>query len=47
MAPEISITPKIFLIDVDGVMTNGQFAYTKEGKIMKIFGPDDNATSEP
>ena len=42
MASEIGMTPKIFLIDVDGVMTNGQFAYTKEGKIMKIFGPDDH-----
>ncbi len=42
MASEIGITPKIFLIDVDGVMTNGQFTYTKEGKIMKNFGPDDH-----
>jgi len=42
MASEIGITPKIFLIDVDGVMTNGQFTYTKEGKVMKTFGPDDH-----
>ena len=34
--------PKQFLIDVDGVMTTGQFAYTPDGKTMKIFGPDDN-----
>ena len=34
--------PKIFILDVDGVMTTGQFLYTKEGKQMKIFGPDDN-----
>ena len=34
--------PKVFLLDVDGVMTTGQFAYTAEGKSMKIFGPDDN-----
>jgi len=34
--------PKVFLLDVDGVMTTGQFGYTAEGKSMKIFGPDDN-----
>ena len=31
-----------FIIDVDGVMTTGKFLYTEEGKVMKIFGPDDN-----
>lgn len=30
------------IIDVDGVMTTGQFLYTADGKAMKIFGPDDN-----
>jgi 3-deoxy-D-manno-octulosonate 8-phosphate phosphatase (KDO 8-P phosphatase) len=35
-------TPKVFILDVDGVLTTGQFFYTVEGKIMKIFGPDDN-----
>jgi len=30
-----------FLIDVDGVMTDGQFHYSIDGKVMKIFGPDD------
>ena len=34
--------PKVFILDVDGVMTNGQFLYSKEGKEMKVFGPDDN-----
>ena len=34
--------PKNFVIDIDGVMTNGQMLYTKNGKYMKIFGPDDN-----
>jgi 3-deoxy-D-manno-octulosonate 8-phosphate phosphatase (KDO 8-P phosphatase) len=34
--------PKVFILDVDGVLTTGQFFYTAEGKIMKIFGPDDN-----
>ena len=33
---------KTFIIDVDGVMTTGKFLYTEEGKVMKIFGPDDN-----
>jgi 3-deoxy-D-manno-octulosonate 8-phosphate phosphatase (KDO 8-P phosphatase) len=31
-----------FVVDVDGVMTTGHFMYTAEGKVMKIFGPDDN-----
>jgi len=34
--------PKIFILDVDGVMTTGQFLYTEDGKTMKVFGPDDN-----
>ncbi|WP_071467076.1 HAD family hydrolase [Polynucleobacter asymbioticus] len=34
--------PKCFILDVDGVMTTGHFLYTSEGKVMKIFGPDDN-----
>ena len=34
--------PLCFILDVDGVLTNGQFLYTAEGKQMKIFGPDDN-----
>jgi 3-deoxy-D-manno-octulosonate 8-phosphate phosphatase (KDO 8-P phosphatase) len=36
------VTPKCFILDVDGVMTTGQFLYTSDGKAMKIFGPDDN-----
>lgn len=32
----------IFILDVDGVMTDGKFYYTKSGKVMKKFGPDDN-----
>lgn len=35
-------TPKVFLLDVDGVLTTGHFLYTVEGKSAKIFGPDDN-----
>ena len=34
--------PEIFFLDVDGVLTTGQFLYSKEGKSFKIFGPDDN-----
>ena len=34
--------PKYFILDVDGVMTTGHFLYTAKGKVMKIFGPDDN-----
>lgn len=37
-----SIRPSVFILDVDGVLTTGQFFYTAEGKIMKAFGPDDN-----
>ncbi len=34
--------PSVFILDVDGVMTTGHFLYTVEGKVMKVFGPDDN-----
>jgi 3-deoxy-D-manno-octulosonate 8-phosphate phosphatase (KDO 8-P phosphatase) len=33
---------KNFIIDVDGVLTDGTYYYTSEGKIMKKFGPEDN-----
>ncbi len=33
---------KYFILDVDGVMTTGQFTYTAEGKVSKVFGPHDN-----
>ena len=33
---------KNFIIDVDGVMTDGRFYYTSEGKAMKAFGADDH-----
>ena len=35
-------TIKNFILDVDGVFTDGQFYYTSEGKMMKKFGPEDN-----
>ena len=34
--------PKYFILDVDGVMTDGTFYYSKSGKILKLFGPDDH-----
>lgn len=33
--------PKIFVLDVDGVMTTGQFLYSEFGKTYKVFGPHD------
>jgi|TARA_B110000438_G_C15820288_1_gene654045 3-deoxy-D-manno-octulosonate 8-phosphate phosphatase (KDO 8-P phosphatase) len=33
---------KSFILDVDGVMTDGKFTYTLDGKISKVFGPDDS-----
>ena len=32
----------IFLLDVDGVMTTGQFIYSEEGKSFKVFGAHDH-----
>ena len=31
-----------FIVDVDGVMTTGQFLYSGDGKAYKIFGPHDS-----
>ena len=36
------IKPKNFILDVDGVMTDGRFYYSADGKIMKSFGADDS-----
>jgi 3-deoxy-D-manno-octulosonate 8-phosphate phosphatase (KDO 8-P phosphatase) len=33
---------KNFILDVDGVMTTGQFLYSEDGKVYKIFGPHDS-----
>src|SRR3989344_6855540 len=35
-------TIKNFILDVDGVFTDGKFYYTIDGKVMKKFGPEDN-----
>lgn len=32
---------KHFILDVDGVMTDGTFIYTADGKVAKVFGPHD------
>ena len=37
-----NLTPSVFILDVDGVLTDGTFYYTTEGKVMKKFGADDN-----
>jgi 3-deoxy-D-manno-octulosonate 8-phosphate phosphatase (KDO 8-P phosphatase) len=34
--------PTYFILDVDGVITDGKMTYDKNGKKFKIFGPDDN-----
>ena len=34
--------PKVFILDVDGVMTTGRFFYSDSGKVFKEFGPDDS-----
>lgn len=36
------IKVKNFIIDVDGVFTDGTYYYTIDGKVMKKFGPEDN-----
>ena len=34
-------SPKNIVLDVDGIMTTGQFLYDDKGKKFKVFGPDD------
>lgn len=34
--------PSVFILDVDGVLTDGGFYYSAEGKVLKKFGADDN-----
>ncbi len=36
------LKPNIFILDVDGVLTDGKFHYSEEGKVFKVFGADDN-----
>tara|TARA_B100001173_G_C15845137_1_gene486350 strand:- start:45 stop:563 length:519 start_codon:yes stop_codon:yes gene_type:complete len=34
--------PVVLILDVDGVLTDGKFYYTVDGKYLKAFGPDDS-----
>ena len=34
--------PNYFILDVDGVMTDGRFLYSEKGKVFKTFGPHDS-----
>lgn len=34
--------PKYFILDVDGVLTDGKFIYSNQGKKYKVFGPHDH-----
>ena len=36
------MNPKVFILDVDGVMTTGHFLYSQDGKEYKVFGSHDN-----
>lgn len=38
----VSVKPKVFILDVDGVLSSGAFFYSEAGKAFKVFGPDDN-----
>ena len=31
-----------FILDLDGVLTDGSFHYSIDGKVYKTFGPDDH-----
>jgi 3-deoxy-D-manno-octulosonate 8-phosphate phosphatase (KDO 8-P phosphatase) len=37
-----TFTPRYFVLDVDGVLTDGKMYYTIDGKSSKVFGADDN-----
>lgn len=37
-----SLKPSFFILDVDGVMTDGTFLYSERGKIYKVFGAHDH-----
>ena len=36
------IVPLNFILDLDGVLTDGKFYYSQDGKYMKVFGADDH-----
>ncbi|MBF0595076.1 MAG: HAD hydrolase family protein [Candidatus Omnitrophica bacterium] len=35
------VIPEFFILDVDGVLSTGQFLYSSNGKNYKVFGPHD------
>ena len=39
--PSTRFDVSVFVVDVDGVLTDGSFTYSSEGKVTKQFGPDD------
>jgi 3-deoxy-D-manno-octulosonate 8-phosphate phosphatase (KDO 8-P phosphatase) len=39
---QLTAPPKVFVIDVDGVMTDGSFLYDQNGKFAKRFSSDDH-----
>jgi 3-deoxy-D-manno-octulosonate 8-phosphate phosphatase (KDO 8-P phosphatase) len=39
---KVKSIPKNFILDVDGVLTDGKFYYTENGKKLKVFGVDDH-----
>lgn len=39
---KMRLLPENFVLDLDGVLTDGKFFYTSEGKLMKTFGVDDH-----
>jgi len=39
--PKINNRKLNFVLDVDGVLSTGQFLYSVKGKIFKVFGPHD------
>ena len=38
----MKLRPRQFILDVDGVLSDGKLYYTEQGKVMKVFGPDDH-----
>lgn len=39
---KIKQSPEVFIIDLDGVFTDGKFYYNDQGKVMKVFSVDDH-----
>ncbi len=40
--PEILGKPCLLVLDLDGVLTDGKIYQSENGKIFKVFGPDDH-----